>query len=487
MHHYGFFKFRPAIVAGLLLTMLVVSPLAAQDQPPTPTPALPPTPDLSSLVAVGDAFAAAGQTDKALEYYLKALEAHPDDAAALAAIQRLLAQSGTPTPVSTATLASPFVSVGNAFAAAGQTGKALEYYLKVLETRPDDAAALAGIQRLLARPDDNPRLALAEAYDAAGNHEAALAIYAELLAADGVDEAVRAAALDSVERTRLLPSVARQMERTTLTNAATLLVNCLAVALLLLLLWLLVRQIRARRESNAPGGRLIVVLPFINATGDEATKGMEQGARAVLVDWLVANSAVAEGKTNTRDNVTLDDEPDKVAADTFPDVGLLSKLLNWLAVRTAPRQERLVVEGTLLARVGRKEVGLALTVRERSGGPVSRGWSNYLPAATWHTFEKIADLAAQGASWVYDPGRTLAPAQAVELGEVNRQLALAQVQRAAGETPAARATLQAAKSRTAADDESGGGFAGEAAGEDRYSDALLRYRMDQLKEFLGQL
>ena len=110
-----------------------------------------------------------------------------------------------------------------------------------------------------------------------------------------------------------------------------------------------------------------------------------------------------------------------------------------------------------------------------------------MPAATGQTFEKIADLAAQGASWVYDPGRTLAPAQAVELGEVNRQLALAQVQRAAGETPAARATLQAAKSRTAEDDESGGGFAGEAAGEDRYSDALLRYRMDQLKEFLGQL
>jgi tetratricopeptide (TPR) repeat protein len=398
----------------------------------------------------------------------------------------LAAQDATPTP--SPTEPPPYRIIGDAYAAQGQTDKAVEFYLKALEARSDDAEALAAIQSMLTAPDDDPRLSLAEAYAAAGNHEAALEIYAELLAAEGVDDSVRVAALRSAEQTGLLPALTRQTGQTALTGGANYLLNCLAAGLLVAGLWLLAVLWRRRNERLAPPGRTIVVQPFGNATGNDAFKGMEQGARAALVAWLVNNSAVADGERKTRDGVTLDDIPDTVAAEPFPDVGVLGKFLNWLAARTAPRRARLVIDGTVLARAGRKEVGLALTVRERAGGPVVRAWTEYATATDQHEFEKFAQLAEQGASWVYDPGLTLDRAQAGQLGEINRRLALAREQREAGETAVAQQTIRQAKERArdverAALESDQGDALASGAGGAGYSNSLLRYRLAQLDDF----
>lgn len=428
-------------------------------------------------------------------------------ALAMVSPAHLVAQTGdsTPTPApatAPATPALPYRAIGDAFLAAGRPAQALEYYLKALDANPADAAALDAVRRVLADRPDDPRVALAEAYAAAGNHEAALALYAELLDAEQVDDGLRAAALESVEQTRLLPALARKTQTMAATDAATgivkFLLNLLGAAVLLLLLLLLVRFIRRRRGRGSPPDRAIVVLPFTNATGADSLEGMEHGARAAVVAWLVANSAVANGRPiipsgNAASDSVISDVPAVVSAEPFPDVGALGKFLNWVWQQTAPPRPMLIVDGTLLYRSNSREVGLALTARERPGGPVGRAWQTYASAPAGNEYVRIEELAAQGASWVREPGLTLSPIRAVGVLELNNRLILARAQLAAGDTTAALQTAQAA----AGDDDGGGlesmdsgglaGGAGQPAADSGYSEALARHREAQFSAFLDDL
>lgn len=416
----------------------------------------------------------------------------------------LAAQTGDPTPAPGATpaptTAPPFRAVGDAFLDAGRPTQALEYYLKALEADPTDAAALDAVRRLLADRPDDPRVALAEAYADAGNYDAALALYAELLAAEQVDDAVREAALESVDQTRLLPALARTTGATAATGAAAGVVNfllgLLGALLLIAALLLAVRVVRWWRGRKTPSGRTIAVLPFLNATGAESLAGMEHGARAAVVAWLVANSAAADGTpiAAAGDSVIID-APDTVVAEPFPDVGGVGKFLNWVWRQTTPPRPALVVDGTLLYRAAAREVGLALNVRERPGGPVIRAWRVYAPASSQTEFAAVEKLAAQGASWIREPGLTLSPTRAVETFELNQRLVLARAQAAAGDKRAAQQTARAAPVRAVAGNGDGdglesGGLAGGAAppaADAGFSDALARHREAQLHAFLNDL
>lgn len=334
----------------------------------------------------------------------------------------------TPTP--------PHVAIGDIYAEAGMPDEAAGFYLKALEANPDDAQALAKLSGVLNTDEADPRIAVADAHVAAGDYASAIAIYTEILAAEPDQPELQAKAIEAAtETTRLNSAWWWSLSRDWLTGVIKAVATALGIIVLLLILLGLARLVRALRERRAcTGGRLFVILPFTNATATAAIKGMEQGARSAVVDWLVTRKQAVR------------DEADQVEEALFPDLGTAGKLLNWLAAQLTPRCPQVVADATLVYYPGRQEAGLVLTARDAPGGQIVRTRTFTASTLSGDELATFVDLAHQGASWLLDEPQTLSARAATQLHAAHQLAVWARVQELAGRaTAAAEAFLAAAE------------------------------------------
>lgn len=101
------------------------------------------TAKVAAQIDVGEAFAKAGDVDKAAKAFKKALDLEPDNSTAAAALKEVL-KKGAP-----ALQAAAQIDIGEAFAKAGDVDKAAEAFKKALALKPDDPTAAAALEKVL--------------------------------------------------------------------------------------------------------------------------------------------------------------------------------------------------------------------------------------------------------------------------------------------------------------------------------------------------
>lgn len=332
------------------------------------------------------------------------------------------------------TPAIPYVAIGDAYATAGMPAEAANFYLKALEADPENVVALEKLSGILNVETTDPRIAVADAQAEVGDYTAAIAIYTDILTADPNQPAIQAKAVEAATETARLNSAWwGTLGRDWLTGVIKAVATALGIGVLLLILLGIARLVRAMREQRScTAGRLFVILPFANATATATIKGMEQGARAAVVDWLVTRKQAVR------------DEADQVEEALFPELGTAGKLLNWLAAQLTPRCPQVVAEATLVYYPGRQEAGLVLTARDTPGGRIARTRTFTAVTQPDDELETFVDLAHQGASWLLDEPQTLGARAATQLHAAHQLAVWARVQEVAGKAAAAATAFGAA-------------------------------------------
>ncbi len=393
------------IASALIILAMLVSPAAAwaQEAPPLPS-------DLA--LRIGEIYQKAGQTGTAAEYYLKALEADPANAEALAALQAVIAPAQPPPPN------VPHLDLGRLYEDTAQPAKAAEYYLKALEEDPTSTEALAALQAILQKQQDNdPRLAIADQYLAAGQHDKAIEQYLKILADRPAQEGLQdkiTAAIDDTDsmRTLLAPEGVKVGKGIAL---------ALLTFLSLLILWAVARLIRRYRKSELPNNqRRYAILAFANATGVQGLGGAQEGVRSAIADWLHTSHAAVHDSAVVEEPITL------------PDVGVVAKLLNWFNGQITPTLDAEYVDGTLLAArtgaAGGKEVGLTVRVRSKSGGEIGRIRTFWNPASSTDDPNAYVQLAYTAATWIFEPAKVMQCGPADLLHQANTHFVQGELQ-----------------------------------------------------------
>jgi tetratricopeptide (TPR) repeat protein len=348
-----------------------------------------------------------------------------------------IAKAETPTP--TPPPSGLYVDIGKSYEEAAQPAKAAEFYLKALDADPTNDAALAALRSILQKQQaDDPRLLIADQYMAARQYDKAVDLYLKILAdRPGLAEAQQSAKT-AIDRSDDL-STQTIAEANTVGKVAA---AGLALIVFLLLLWLLARLIRRLRQRRIDPKKVeYVILPFENATGVPGLAGVQEGARAALIEWLQTNHAVVADKI-----------PEAPVPITLPEAGTATKIFNWFAAQTTPTPCRKVVNGTLQGArktaAGTTEAGLSVRVSDARGGGIERTHTIWGEAASPSDPYVYLELAAGAASWIVEPGNALQPAPALQLGEANATLVQAKLAKEAkdyakGKALAAYAVQQA--------------------------------------------
>lgn len=314
------------------------------------------------------------------------------------------AEAQTPTPLSS----KLYLEIGRSYEEGSQPTKAADFYLKALEADPTNGAALDALRSVLKQQQSgDQRLAIADQYMAAREYDKAVDLYLKILADRPGLTTAQQQAQTAIDRS---DDLATQ----TITEAigvSKVIVTGLPILVFLLLLWGVARLVKWIRQHRLRSAVEYIILLFDNATGVEALSGVEEGARAALIEWLQTNHAVVKDKI-----------PEAPIPVTLPDLGSVMKIFNWFVTQITPTPQRKTVNGILLGPRtvnGNTEAGLSVRVSDAGSGRIERThtiWSSTTSPGDQYVY---LELACGAASWIYKPEDPMQPASAYQLGPAN--------------------------------------------------------------------